>query len=44
MCFRPADASAAAGPIKCPECGKLIQAMGGVALKACPFCKADFSQ
>ena len=44
MCFRPADAAASAGPIKCPECGKQIQAMGGVALKACPFCKADFSK
>ena len=44
MCFRPADAAASAGPIKCPECGKQIQAMGGVALKACPVCKADFSK
>ena len=42
MCFRPADASMASGPITCPECGKLIQAMGGVVLEACPFCKADF--
>lgn len=44
MCFRPADASAASGPNKCPECGKLIQMMGGVELKSCPFCKADFSK
>lgn len=44
MCFRPADASAGAGPLKCPECGKAIQAMGGMVLKNCPFCKADFSK
>ena len=37
MCFRPADASA--GPNKCPHCGKIIQAMGGMVLKNCPFCK-----
>ena len=39
MCFRPADASA--GPNKCPHCGKAIQAMGGMVLKNCPFCKGD---
>ena len=44
MCFRPADASAGAGPNKCPECGKTIQMMGGIVLKSCPFCKADFSK
>ena len=43
MCFRPADASAGAGVNKCPECGKTIQTMGGIELKACPFCKADFT-
>lgn len=43
MCFRPADASAGAGVNKCPECGKTIQAMGGITLKACPFCKCDFT-
>lgn len=44
MCFRPADASADAGSSKCPECGKTIQMVGGMVLKACPFCKADFSE
>lgn len=44
MCFRPADAGAGDGPNKCPECGKTIQAMGGLVLKACPFCKADFTK
>ena len=43
MCFRPADAGASGGMNKCPECGKTIQMMAGVTLKACPFCKADFS-
>ena len=43
MCFRPADASAGMGPNKCPECGKQIQAMGGIQLKSCPFCKCDFT-
>ena len=43
MCFRPADASAGGGPNKCPECGKTIQAMGGLVLKSCPFCKCDFT-
>ena len=43
MCFRPADTGASAGPAKCPECGKAIQAMGGIELKSCPFCKADFT-
>ena len=43
MCFRPADAGASGGMNKCPECGKTIQMMAGVTLKACPFCKADFT-
>lgn len=43
MCFRPADASAAGGVNKCPECGKTIQAMGGIEIRSCPFCKADFT-
>lgn len=43
MCFRPADASAGAGVNKCPECGKTIQAMGGLVLKTCPFCRCDFT-
>lgn len=43
MCFRPADTGASAGPAKCPECGKTIQAMGGIELKSCPFCKCDFT-
>ena len=43
MCFRPADAGAGDGPNKCPECGKTIQAMGGLVLKSCPFCKCDFT-
>lgn len=43
MCFRPADASVGSGVNKCPECGKTIQTMGGIELKACPFCKADFA-
>ena len=43
MCFRPADAGASGGMNKCPECGKTIKMMAGVTLKACPFCKADFS-
>lgn len=43
MCFRPADASAGSGVNKCPECGKTIQAMGGLVLKSCPFCKCDFT-
>lgn len=42
MCFRPANASGG-GIDKCPECGKAIQAMGGIAIKACPFCKCDFT-
>ncbi|WP_251211799.1 hypothetical protein [Adlercreutzia murintestinalis] len=42
MCFRPADASA--GPMKCPECGKPIQMLGGMKIEKCPFCKADFSE
>ena len=41
MRFRPADASA--GPNKCPHCGKVIQAMGGMVLKNCPFCKGDLT-
>lgn len=43
MCFRPADASADTGVSKCPECGKALQAMGGMVLKKCPFCKCDFT-
>lgn len=43
MCFRPADASAGAGVNKCPECGKTVQAMGGLVIKTCPFCKCDFA-
>lgn len=43
MCFRPADASAGAGVNRCPECGKIIQTMGGIELKSCPFCKADLT-
>lgn len=43
MCFRPADASANTGVNKCPECGKALQAMGGVVLSKCPFCKCDFA-
>ena len=42
MCFRPAGAESD-GPNKCPECGKTIQAMGGLVLKSCPFCKADWT-
>lgn len=42
MCFRPAG-SEGSGPMKCPECGKPIQMMGGIVLKACPFCKCDFT-
>lgn len=30
--------------MKCPECGKPINPMGGVMLKFCPFCKADFQK
>lgn len=44
MCFRPSDASTAAGPMECPECGKPIMPMGGIVLKTCPFCKADFEK
>ena len=43
MCFRPAEASGGSGPNKCPECGKTIQPMGGIQLKSCPFCKADWT-
>ena len=43
MCFRPASAGGDAGPNKCPECGKTIQSMGGIQLKKCPFCKADWT-
>ncbi len=42
MCFRPAGADS--GGQKCPECGKTIQMMGGIVMKNCPFCKADFSK
>ena len=42
MCFRPADV-ASAGPAQCPECGKTIEAVGGIELKACPFCGCDFT-
>lgn len=41
MCFRPADAGGS-GDMNCPECGKKVQSMAGVQLKACPFCKHDF--
>ena len=41
MCFRPADAGG--GSHKCPECGKTIQAMGGMKLTKCPFCKCDLT-
>lgn len=41
MCFRPAGADD--GGLKCPECGKQLQVMGGVQLKKCPFCKCDFT-
>ena len=30
--------------MNCPECGKPINPMGGVMLKTCPFCKADFGK
>lgn len=43
MCFRPADVSGGADVNKCPECGRAIQTMGGIALKACPFCKCDLT-
>ena len=42
MCFRPADV-ASAGPAQCPECGKAIEMVGGIELKACPFCGCDFT-
>lgn len=42
MCFRPAM-RCERRLNKCPECGKTIQMMAGVTLKACPFCKADFT-
>lgn len=42
MCFRPSDAGAA-GPMKCPGCGKPIQMMAGLTLDKCPFCKEDFT-
>lgn len=40
MCFRPAEA---AKPVTCPSCGKRIPVVGGVKLKACPFCKTDLT-
>ena len=43
MCFRPADAGGG-GPMKCPECGKEVQPMGGLVMKKCPFCKADWEK
>lgn len=43
MCFRPAEANGG-GAMKCPECGKPVNPMGGVVLKTCPFCKADFQK
>ncbi|MDO4183586.1 MAG: hypothetical protein Q4E12_08305, partial [Coriobacteriia bacterium] len=42
MCFRPAGSDA--GGNECPECGKTIQAMGGMVMKKCPFCKCDFTK
>ena len=42
MCFRP-DSAGGGGPMKCPGCGKPIQMMAGIELKACPFCKEDFT-
>ncbi|MCI9129733.1 MAG: hypothetical protein HFJ65_05445 [Eggerthellaceae bacterium] len=42
MCFRPAGADS--GGHQCPECGKTIQMMGGIVMKACPFCKADLTK
>ncbi len=43
MCFRPADAAAAAAP-KCPDCGEEIKALlSGISIKKCPFCKCDFT-
>ncbi len=45
MCFRPADASAAAaskGVNKCSKCGKQFQTMGGIVLTECPFCEVPF--
>ena len=43
MCFRPADAGGA-GNMTCPECGKEVQPMGGLVMKKCPFCKADWTK
>ena len=42
MCFRPSGSDA--GGQACPECGKAVQAMGGMVMKKCPFCKADFTK
>ena len=42
MCFRP-DSAGGGGPMKCPGCGKPIQMIAGIELKACPFCKEDFT-
>ena len=42
MCFRPA-AVQMPDPV-CQEWGKKVQAIGGVFLKKCPFCKADLSK
>ncbi len=44
MCFRPSDVAGGPAAMNCPECGKPINPMGGVMLKTCPFCKADFSK
>ena len=43
MCFRPAVAGAGSGVNQCPECGRTLQAIGGIQLKSCPFCKCDFT-
>ena len=43
MCFRPADAGGGSN-MTCPECGKEVQPMGGLVMKKCPFCKADWTK
>lgn len=43
MCFRPAEADAAAGvkPTPCPHCGKTVFPTEGLLPKKCPFCREE---
>lgn len=42
MCFRPAEAELP--PVKCPDCGRQVNRVGGALPKKCPFCESSLEE